>query len=74
MSDLRQWTVYEDPSDYPGKFVVRAFTIRPNVVEADAEPLVVCDTIEEARAAIPLEAVALGRDPCDDPAIREVWI
>lgn len=72
------WTVYDDPADYPGKFVVRRFTIyRPEegerrIVE-DAEPMIVTDSLDDARGVIPAGAYCLGRHPDDDPAIFEVW-
>lgn len=62
--------VYKDPSDYPGKFVVRRWR---NQVP-DSEPLMVCDSLEHARMAIPRDAGFLGRYEQDDPAILEVWL
>lgn len=43
------WAVYKDPSDYPGKFVVRRFI----GMNAKKEPEVVADTLDEARRVIP---------------------
>lgn len=80
MSDvLYTWTVYEDPSDYPGKYVVRRFTIhRPDeadrVIVEDPEPMIVTDLLDKAREVIPAGAYCLGRHPDDDPAIYEVWV
>lgn len=73
---LRMWTVYRNPSDYPGKFVVReSVTIPiPPYLMFDPEPLVVCDSLEEARAALPQGAFNLGRNPGDEPQIAEVWL
>jgi len=74
---LFQWVVYEDPADFPGKWVVRRFTIYPDggspVIEEDPEPMVVTDSLEEARKVIPKGAYCLGRHPEDDPVIYEVW-
>jgi len=70
---LFQWTIYEDPSDFPGKWVVRRFSIRRGSAEADPEPMVVTDSLEAARNVIPKGAYCLGRHPEDDPAIYEVW-
>jgi hypothetical protein len=60
--------IYKDPRDYPGKFVVRRWW---NHIP-DREPMLVCDSLEHARTAIPIHAVYLGRFDEDDPAIYEV--
>lgn len=75
---LYQWAVYEDPADYPGKWVVRRFAITQTgnaivSIEKDAEPLIVADSLDEARKVIPQGAYCLGRHPDDDPVIFEVW-
>ena len=72
---LPMYVVYENPSDYPGKFVVRRW---PNTLVSppipDPVPLIVCDSLEVARAVVPPYAVCLQRSPDDDPAVREVWL
>lgn len=73
------WTIYQNPSDYPGKHVVRRWFTRRNhgQVEtmADVVPVAVADSLEAARRALPLSACArLARDPQDDPCIVEVWL
>lgn len=79
MSDvLYQWTVYVNPSDYPGKWVVRRFAITRTEdeivgVAKDNEPLIVADSLDEARKVIPPGAYCLGRHEDDDPVIYEVW-
>lgn len=71
---LTLWVIYENPADYPGKFVVR-----PQWVYSDAriviapEPTSVVDTLELARWHVPPETVWQRRHPDDDPAIVEVW-
>jgi hypothetical protein len=69
-------TIYENPRDYPGKFVARRFWIgvdrsgpRP-----EPEPLAVADSLDEIRAAIPQDMVCLGREPYDEPQIVESWV
>ncbi len=65
------YTIYRNPSDYPGKFVVRRFWLET----PDPEPLAVVDTLEEAREAVPPEADHnIGREPGDEPQIVETWI
>jgi hypothetical protein len=70
MSALAIYVIYEDPLDYPGKFVVRRW-----LGEApDPEPLVVTYSIREAREKIPFYCIPIGRMPEDDRKIKEVWI
>lgn len=67
------WTVYKNPVDYPEKFVVRRSTAIPHVIH-DPEPLIICDSLEEARAVIPEGAYRMNRMPDDAPHIYEVWL
>lgn len=67
------FVVYKNPSDFPGKFVVRLFNMDKPVHMAAVK-----DTLEEARAAIqqgpPFMFHNVGRSPQDDPVIVETWI
>jgi hypothetical protein len=74
---MRQYVIYLNPTDYPGKAVVRGFSIGPGWIEPDAGPLYVGNSMAEARAVI------LARDPGlirmdagfgDEPQIFEIWI
>jgi len=71
---LRQFVVYDNPSDYPGKFVVRGWTITAGHVQPDTL-CQLADDIDGARALVPdhLGLVNIGRQPEDDPTIVEVW-
>lgn len=72
---LPLWVVYENPSDYPGKFVVREWRAGdPQTNYARVAPTVVCDSLEAARAAVPPKKVCIGRCEQDDPCIVEVWL
>lgn len=71
---MQQFVVYKNPTDYPGKFVVRRFVISLGAFTADPVPLIVCENIEEARESIPEWAAMICRDPNDAPAIQEVWL
>lgn len=67
---IHMWVIYENPLDYPGKFVVRHWCgSRP-----DFTPLAVTVDLESARKAIPAGAYNLGREPGDDPQILEAYI
>lgn len=61
--------VYENPEDYPGKYVARLWDLqRPTGF------VVVADSLEEIREAIPEGMVRLNRTEKDAPAIVETWI
>ena len=64
------WTIYQSPSDYPDRWVVRAFTVpggpRPEHF--------VCDTLEHARACVPAGLFRLPRMENDEPQIYETWL
>ena len=70
---LPNFTVFFNPQDFPGKYVVRLFD-----GNLPTRLLVVKNTLEEARAAIPqappLGFVRMERSPNDDPVIVEVWM
>jgi hypothetical protein len=67
--------VYFNPSDYPGRYVVRVQRPGPGgAIQEEAEPRAVVDTLEEARKMLPWYLTNLGRYPDDDPVIVEVWV
>ena len=70
---LPMWVIYYNPEDYPGKYVVRRWVIGPGKMTADPVPFV-CDSLAEARAAVPLGAFWLDRAPVDEPQIKEIWV
>lgn len=68
-------TVYFNPSDFPGLYVVRKFRVEGlDKVFVDAEPLGTAETLQEVRKLIPPTFFKIGRNPNDDPVIVEVWI
>jgi len=65
--------IYQDPADYPGKFVVRRWV----GMDPDREPVTVAETLEAARAELKRlnpHLVRLERSHDDDPVILESWI
>lgn len=74
-NEIRQWVIYYNPADYPGKYVVREWAVIVGQREpiAAVEAAAVVDTIEAARAVIPPAMVDIGRRDDDDPVIVEVW-
>jgi hypothetical protein len=72
---LTTWTIYRNPSDFPGKWVVRMSEIVPGTPAPMPRPeCAVCETLDQARAAVPPGLFCLPRFPADDPVIYEVWI
>lgn len=74
------FTVYFNPKDYPGKYVVRRFVISGPVPIPCPEPIAITDTLDSARAAVPRYEIGQGvlipwdRSPDDDPTIIESWM
>ena len=73
---LSTYTIFFNPADFPGWFVVRRF----DVVQGQKEPVprqhaTVHPTLETARDAIPPSAdTCFPRATGDDPAIVETWM
>lgn len=77
MSDepFQAWTIYKNPRDYPGCYVVRrGQAILALGIVHDLEPTAVCHSLVEAREAVPPGRVRMDRHPDDDPVIVETWI
>lgn len=68
------WVVYGQPSDFPDHVVIRRqYATRSG--EVIAEPIAALyDTLDQARADLPLDLACLLRHPDDDAAIIETWI
>lgn len=68
--------IYQDPSDFPGKFVARRqWVTKGGTIEIEACPLAVVDSLDEARAVVPAQqSYRADRLPNDDPSILEIWI
>jgi hypothetical protein len=70
---MNQYVIYNNPKDYPGKFVVRQWIIGPGTVHS-GELICIASTIEEARAKMPHGVEQLPVFESDDPVIAEVWM
>lgn len=68
------YVIYDNPRDYPGKFVVRRQWPHDGQVIADKEALAVVDTLDQARAALPDGLIRFDRHPNDDSVIVEAWL
>lgn len=73
MNTLNLYVIYENPKDFPGKFVVRRHAVMAGQSVPDKQGIV-CNTLKEARSMVPSGLVNLHRFPEDDPVIKEVWV
>lgn len=67
------WTIYHNPSDFPGLYVVRRSTVGAAGIVPD-KVASVASTLEEARRFVPPGLVFIARQSADDPVIVEVWL
>jgi hypothetical protein len=63
------YVIYDHPTDYPDKWVVRRWEL-----DVPKEVVGTADSLEEARALIPEGCTNLSRSTSDDPKIHEVWL
>ena len=66
--------IYQNPIDFPGKYVVRDQYVIGSRIESAIEPRAIVDSLDEARRRVPWGMVCLARSPEDDPVIVESWI
>lgn len=66
---LELFVIYDHPRDYPGHFVVRRWSgAKPT------QDFAIADTLEKARAEVPMGLHRLPHQQGEDPAIVETWI
>lgn len=71
---LEVWVIYENPADYPGRFVTRRQCVhRGGAIRIDPEPACVARTLDEAREAVPKNLTRFPPQPGDVPQIYETW-
>ena len=68
------WTLYHNPTDYPGQFVLRRALVRKNELIRDREPTCVSPQLSDILAALPAESFFIPRHPNDAPAIVGTWV
>lgn len=66
---IAMWVVYDSPRDYPGRFVARLW-----LNGAPTDSVILADTLDSLRAALPQGLTRLPRLPGDDAAIYETWL
>jgi hypothetical protein len=67
------WTVYQNPSDYPGKWVLRGHDVGSGTVTPQKDCFV-ADSYDLVITALPSGLQRLHRFPGDDPVIYETWL
>ena len=67
------WTVYQNPSDYPGSWVARVWTVSAGGPPVPG-PVVVASSLDAVRDALPPGLYRVPAAPGDDPAIVESWL
>jgi hypothetical protein len=75
MSTLAMWTVYDNPKDYPGKFVARRFDVDASGPKPSAS-IIIAEDLDTLRDILQFEfgLVKLMRSPGDEPQIVETWL
>lgn len=73
--DLLMWAIYDNPSDFPGKFVARPVSLFHSTPEklAFLDFVLVADSLAEIRKMLPPGLTNLGADSRDEPHIVETW-
>jgi len=72
---LTMFTIFEKPKDYPDKFVVRGFDVERGNPEPHPHAVhIVCNSLEEARSAVPSGLYCIARSPEDHQSVVETWL
>jgi len=73
---LNIWTVYKNPTDYPGQYAARRWVLdqRTDDVYANESLDMVRTWIDYSARRHGVIPVRLERDTNDDPAVLENWI
>jgi len=71
---LTVWTIYREPSDYPGRWVLRGHDIFPSRGIRRHKFCFTAATLREIRTKVPPGTWCVGREPTDHPTIHESWV
>ena len=73
--DLFLWTLYFNPSDFPGLFVARKFSVKLNAPTEDFFTGLTAETVyQQVQNASPYVLDFIYRNPQDDPVIIGTWM
>lgn len=70
---LAIWTIYDNPADFPGLFVVRKWLVVDGEARA-TDVMFTGATLQEVRDQVPPGLHLMPRQPGDEPCIVECWI
>jgi hypothetical protein len=70
---MTQWTIYDSPADFPGRFVVRQWEVHRWGMVASSN-VRAFDTLQQARESLPEGLIVIPRSPEDVPSIVETWM
>jgi hypothetical protein len=75
MTTLAIWTVYKNPTDYPGKFVARRFDIDADGPKPSAS-VIIAPSLKTLRSILAFEMhlICMPRNEGDEPQIVETWL
>jgi hypothetical protein len=75
MTTLAIWTVYENPRDYPGKFVARRFDVDAKGPKPSAS-IIIAPNLKTLRSILAFEMhlICMPRNEGDEPQIVETWL
>jgi len=69
------WTIYQNPSDFPGLYVARPFDIGPDGSVTSGEAAMLATEIGPLRAEMETRGLyCVPRQPHDDPVVVETWL
>jgi hypothetical protein len=71
---IRIWTIYERPRDYPQGFIARLRVIEAGRISAPVGEPICGPTLQSVRDQLPKGLIPLSRDPLDESHIVESWI
>jgi hypothetical protein len=73
---MKLFVIYDHPTDFPDKFVLRVWIV-DFANDGQVRPLSVhflSETLEGVRQYVPRGMINAGRKDDDDPKIKEVWL
>lgn len=77
LSMCQMWVITENPSDFPGAFVVRRFTLAKlkdgRIGNEASQECYVAKSLETVRTHVPGNLICVPRLDHDDPVIVETW-